>query len=219
MRVFMRFAVLAALPLLAGCFDFRQDLTVNSDGTVVMVMEMAMSAEMAAFAAQEGGEDSFCPALIDPVPEGYAATTELLTRENGDSVCRITATGPIALLQAAIDAGTLMPGGVDEEGAALIKITDEGGGVFSYDLLFVVPPEEPPTAPMTPEEAAFEAQMETMVLEAMEGRLLIWSVTAPRIIDTNGTVVGNLVSFELPLAISMTEPGTTHEFHVRFALR
>ena len=61
-----RIGAIAALPLLAGCFDFEQSLTVAANGTVTMVTEIAMSTEMMAMGFQEG-EDDFCAEPDDEI--------------------------------------------------------------------------------------------------------------------------------------------------------
>jgi hypothetical protein len=218
MRLLSRTAVLAAsLPLLAGCFDMSQSLTVDANRTVTYVTEMAMTADMMAFAEEGEEQEEFCPTEFEDIPPGFTATAEESTRENGDAVCTVTAIGPLDQLQAAIASGKFIPGGMEDDAPA-ITLVDEGGGVFLYTLTLAIDPEEPPTTPLTAEEMAFQTQMETMVLQAMEGRMLTWSITAPRIISTTGELVGNTATFSLPLTISMTAPGTTHTFEVRFAL-
>ncbi len=218
MRSLGRIAAFALLPLLAGCFDYREGFAFRSDGTVVVTVETVMSAAMFAMALQ-GNADTFCPAIVEDVPQGFTAVAERATEEDGDAVCRITATGPIALLPDALASAGLRPPGLDEE-SATITLKDLGGGVYSFDLVYTVPPEDT-APPATPEAAAAAAQMqamEAMIIEAMAGRLLTWSVTARRIIETDGTLVGNTATFELPLTITMTDPGTEHTFHVRFAI-
>ena len=218
MRLLSRMGVLAAsLPLLAGCFDMSQSLTVDANRTVTYVTEMAMTAEMMNFAEEGEEREEFCPTEFTDIPPGFTATAETTTRENGDAVCTVTAIGPLDQLQAAIASGKFIPGGMEDD-APEITLVDEGGGVFLYTLVLTIDPEEPPATPMTAEERAFQTQMETMVLAAMEGRTLTWSVTAPRIISSTGTVEGNTATFSVPLTISMTQPGTTHTFVVRFAL-
>jgi hypothetical protein len=218
MRLLSRIGVLAAaLPLLAGCFDLTQNLTVEGNGTVTYVTEMGMSAEMRQMAEESADGDEFCPKDFTDLPPGFTATTAESIRENGDAVCTLTAVGPIEQLEAAIASGKLTLGGMDED-APEVTIVNEGGGVYTYTLTLNIDPEETPATPPTPEEAAMNAQMEAMILQAMEGRMLTWTVTAPRILSSSGTIEGNTATFSLPLTISMTDPGSQHVFTVRFAI-
>lgn len=203
-----RIGAIAALPLLAGCFDLEQSLTVASDGTVTMVTEIAMSTEMMAMAFTEG-DDEFCPTDEENgAPEGVTMTTEETIRGE-DTVCTMTAVGPLDELVAAASSGLFFPG--DDAGAPAINIVDEGGGVYTYTMTMASQGEE---MDINPEDEAMMA----MFIPLMEGRTMTFSVTAPRIIETNGEVAGNTSSLVIPLIDMIMERDMTWDLTVRFGI-
>lgn len=216
MRMMPRLAALATLPLLAGCFDYSQSLNVAADGTATLVLVAEMSVELLQMDPDMAGED-FCPAPApEDIPAGFTVTTEQTDGPEGSAICTTTATGPLDELQAVLDEQALLPGGVDGEGG-ILTLTNEGNGEYSYNFTFTIPDEE--EAGATPEMQAQADQMEAMMLQMMADGTLTWSVTAPRIISTNGVQDGNTATFTLPLTAMLTDQGIEHQFNVRFALR
>ena len=93
MNKLARIGAFATLPLLAGCFDFEQSLTVAPNGLVTMVTEIAMATEMMAMGFET--EDEFCPTdADDDLPPGFTVTTEESIRDE-NTMCTMTAVGPI----------------------------------------------------------------------------------------------------------------------------
>jgi len=209
MNKLARIGAFATLPFLAGCFDFEQSLSVAPNGIVTMITEIAMSTEMMAMGFQEG-EDEFCPAETDDdVPPGVTMTTEESIRGE-DTVCTMTAVGPLDELIAAIENGDLMPG-EDDTGAPLIKIVPEGGGVYTYTMSMMSQGEEMDIAP---EDEAMMA----MIIPMFEGRNMTFSVTAPRIIETNGEVEGNTATLVIPVIDLIMQQEVEYNLTVRFGL-
>ena len=204
-----RIGAFAALPLLAGCFDFEQSLTVAADGTVTMITEIAMSTEMMAMGFEEG-DDEFCPAEDDnDAPPGVTMTTEESIRGE-DTVCTMTAVGPIEELVAAASSGAFFPGD-DDAGAPAINIVDEGGGVYTYTMTMQSQGEE---MDLNPEDEAMMA----MFVPMFEGRTMTFSVTAPRIIETNGEVEGNTSTLVIPVIDLIMERDLEWDLTVRFGI-
>ncbi|MCC6735829.1 MAG: hypothetical protein IT534_06835 [Bauldia sp.] len=222
MRKLARWGALALLPLLGGCFDMRNDLSVAPDGTATLVASFALSADMMGMmgaAAGAGGgapaaDDDFCPDDMDEVPEGFTATSERTTAGNGDLVCTMTITGPLDRLNEVMEGTDFNPGGGIEGDDGQITLVAEGGNVYLYTLTFAIPKEDPPT----PEEAAMQAAMMQAMREMMTGRTMTWSVTAPRILSTTGTLDGNTATFVIPVTDMIDNTGGEYTFEVRFGL-
>lgn len=222
MRTLHRLGVLALLPLLGGCFDMRSDLTVAPDGTATVVASFTMSADMmgmmgAAVGAAGGapaGEDEFCPDDMDELPAGFTAKNARSTAENGDAVCTITVVGPLDRMNEILADTDFNPGGGVEGDDGQITLTAEGGGIYNYSLSFAIPVEDAPT----PEEAAMQAVMMQAMREMMTGRTMTWSVTAPRIYSSTGTIEGNTATFVIPVTDMIDNTGGEYTFEVRFGL-
>jgi hypothetical protein len=222
MRNLYRWGVIALLPLLGGCFDMRNDLTVAPDGTATLVASFTMSADMmgmmGAAAGAAGGapaeDDDFCPTDMDEVPAGFTAKSERSTAENGDAVCTMTVIGPIDRMGEVLADTEFNPGGGVEGDDGQIMLTAEGGGIYTYSLAFAIPAEDAPT----PEEAAMQAAMMQAMREMMVGRTMTWSVTAPRILSSTGTIEGNTATFVIPVTDMIDNTGGEYTFEVRFGL-
>ena len=216
MKYLGRIAVVAMLPLLAGCFNFVQSLSVAKDGEVTMVTELSIATEMMALAFAEDDGEEFCPAAQDEeLPPTFTMTYEEFVRDE-DTVCSVTAVGPIQDLAEAIATGTLFPGDDgDDEGAPDITLVDEGGGEFTYSLMF--------SSQGDPEADPDEAAMMAMMASLLEGRVLTWSVTAPRLLSVNDeadnvTVDGDTATLVIPALDLVTAVGVDYALTVRFRL-
>jgi hypothetical protein len=222
MRNLFRWGALALLPLLGGCFDMRNDLSVAPNGEATLVASFALSADMMGMmgaAAGAGGgaaaeDDDFCPADMDEVPAGFTAKNERTTAENGDLVCTITITGPIDRMNEVLTGTDFNPGGGVEGDDGQITLVAEGGNVYLYTLTFAFEEQDAPT----PEEAAMQAAMMQAMRATMEGRTMTWSVTAPRILSTTGTIDGNTATFVIPVTDMIDNAGGAYTFEVRFGL-
>jgi hypothetical protein len=215
MKNLARIGALALLPLLAGCFDFVQSITVEPDGTVTFVTEVAIETDMMAVAFESSDQSDFCPTDEDTnVPDTVTTTTEQFVRD-ADTVCRVTAVGPIADLTEAFETGALTPAGGTDEGAPEVTLVDEGNGVFTYTVHIASQGSEDTTAD--------DEAMMTMMAPMFEGRSLTWSLTAPRIIEVNDdsdyvTLDGNTVTLTVPAFEMISQPGIVYDLNVRFGL-
>lgn len=222
MRNLARWGAIALLPLLAGCFDMRNDLTVAPNGEATLVASFTLSADMmgmmGAAAGAAGGapaaDDGFCSEDLGELPAGFTATQEQTTAENGDAVCTVTVTGPIDRMNDVLTGTEFNPGGGVEGDDGQITLVAEGGNVYLYTLTFAIPKEEAPT----PEEAAMQTAMMQAMREMMEGRTMTWSVTAPRILSSTGTIEGNTATFVIPVTDMIDNAGGEYAFEVRFRL-
>lgn len=216
MRILSRLAILATLPLLAGCFDFTQGVTVAADGTATVTLESVMKPQMLAMDPELPGADFCEPPDAAEIPAGFTAVAERSTREDGSAVCLVTMTGPVESLSELLANQALGPEGAEDQ-EYQVTLTDEGNGEYTYAMTFSIAADEEP--PATPEALAQQQQMETMMLQMMEGGVLTWTLSAPRIISTDGVVDGNTATYTVPLTAMITDQGTTKGFTVRFALR
>ncbi len=223
MRKIAQLVVLALLPLLAGCFEARQDIVIASDGTVTLTTEIAVAPpeallallmppellalmteeELAAAAADFEQDADFCAPEEGDLPEGFTATEmEWGTREDGYQFCRTTMTGPIALLLAVL-------ADISDGDDLQLAITDEGGGVYLFSITV------PPTDDGGDELALLGEEMLAMMIE----QSIIWTLTASAILETNGEVDGNTAIFVLPAAVLLGADHDGYDFMVRFSVR
>lgn len=216
MKYLGRIAVVAMLPLLAGCFNFVQSLSITKGGVATMVTELSISTEMMglAFGGEDG--DEFCPIAPDEeLPPTFTVTYDEFVRDE-DTVCSVTAVGPVEDLAEAIATGALLPGDDDDDdGAPDIVFVDEGGGVYTFSLMF--------SSQGDPEADPDQAAMMAMMASLLEGRVLTWSVTAPRLLSVNDeadnvTVDGDTATLVIPALGLVTDVGVDYELTVRFGL-
>lgn len=203
MNKIARIGAVAALPLLAGCMDLEQGISVEPDGTVTFVMEVAIDTEMLQMMAAMGEGDpagiaSICEDMDSAdVPESFTVTEEEFERD-GDTVCRTTAVGPLEELAAE------SPDEMDETGG--VVLTSEGNGVYYFETL------------MISEDSGLGDVSEPEIAAMFEGRTIMFYVTAPNIIETNGDLDGNTASLTIPTIDLMSGTGEAYSLTVRFSL-
>lgn len=224
MKTLGRIAVIAVVPLLAGCFEAKQMLVVAPDGTSTVNFEVAVAparqilemvlppeqlaaipeAQLEAMIADmeaDRDEDQICAPDADDVPETFTVEVETFVREeDGYEVCRATMVGPIA------DLGEF----INEEGETTVLFTDEGGGVYTF--FFSLP------VPENGGEALIDPETDAMIFATMQGNFLTISITAPRIIETTGELDGNTATYQVPAQAILGQPQEAYEFTVTFAL-
>ncbi|MGD9737849.1 MAG: hypothetical protein AB7O56_04090 [Bauldia sp.] len=216
MRILSRLALLATLPLLVGCFDFTQGVAIAPDGTATVTMVSVMKPQMLAMDPELPGDDFCGPPDAADVPADFTAVAEQTTGDDGSAICTVTMTGPMESLAELLANQALAPDGAEDQDIQ-VTLTDEGNGEYTYAVVFEIAANDEPAA--TPEAQLQQQQMETMMLQMMEGGVLTWTLTAPRIISSDGVVDGNTVTYTVPLTAMITDQGTTKGFTVRFALR
>lgn len=197
--------------VLSGCFDMKQDFEFRTDGTAKATVRLAIDAALIGMAGG-GSKEQFCGGaeLRDLEKDGLRGSAEQST-EGGDVLCLLTLEGATEKLVAAMADGKLMP--ADEDGDISkkmgISLTHDGD---RYVLLISVPP-------MGKEDDASNSSMRQMLLVAMAGRSLSWSVTAPKIVETTGVRSndGTEATFSIPLAEAFANTTKTYEFRTIFS--
>ena len=199
MNKIVAIGAIAALPLLAGCFDLEQGMVVEPNGMATLSVEMSIDSEMMALIASLGeGDVDPCDDLeSDFVPASFTISSEEFERD-GDTVCRTVATGPLEDLAAETP-------DVIEDGDGIILVS-EGGGVYRFE-----------TALTSTNEGLGDLD-DPDIVELFEGRTITFFLTAPRIIETNGEVDGDTVTLVVPAVELMAVEGDVFSMFVRFAL-
>lgn len=214
MKVLGRIAAISSVSLLAGCFSFQQSISVTPNGEVTFFNEIAVMTEMMTMLGEDTSD--FCPTdADDDVPPEFTVTYEESVRD-ADTVCAITATGPIGEFADALETGALMPTDNAGDGAPVMTLVDEGGGEYTFTVVFTSIGEEG--------EMDAEAQaMMAMMAPLFEGRTLTWALTAPRIVSVNDesayvTVDGKTATMTVPAIDMVNQVGAEYSLVVRFAL-
>lgn len=201
-------AVLGAALLTAGCFEMKQDFRFNTDGTADVTFRIAIDAALMALANQQGGNGNFC-SEANVTREGVVGTAKAST-EGGDMVCTLTISGPIEkVIDAALNA-KLNDRAKEQQGISLTK----DGETYALAIELPAIGDEPDT------DNPMAKSMQAMMLAKMSGRTLSWSVMAPKIIETTGTLSddGKVATYSRPVADAFTSKEPTR-FSVRFSLR
>ena len=200
-------AALAACLLASGCFDMKQDFRFNSDETAEVTFRIAIDAALIAL-AQQGTEKPFC--TDEMIARDGITGTAKSTTEGADVVCTLTISGPIAKV---VDAASNAKLNENAKGKQAIALTRDGE---AYVLQIDLPPPDDGKAADNP----MAKTMQAMMLAKMSGKTLAWTVTAPSIIETSGTLSddGRVASYSRPLAEAFTSREPTR-FSVRFSLK
>lgn len=200
--------------VLSGCFDMKQDFEFRTDGTAKATVRLAIDAALIGMADGDNGDDmeQLCGGaeLRNLEKDGLRGSAEQTT-EGGDVVCLLTLEGATDKLVAAMADGKLLPADEEEDlsGKMGISLARDGD---RYVLLISVPP-------MSKEDDASNSGIQQMLLVAMAGRSLSWSVTAPKIVETTGVRSndGTEATFSIPLAEAFANTTKTYEFRTVFS--
>jgi len=185
--------------LLSGCFEVSQSVVI-ADGHVEYDMNIGLSAQLAAMGAKENGSSTqdFCKSddfVNTDIPDGMTAVAASRF-EDDFLICNVNIQGSLE------DFGEL---------SAQMSQKDQDAKLIEVEIL-------PNNQLRLISEFDFEGQddgdeiaegMKAMVASAFTGRALRWTVTAPEIISTNGTVSddGTTASWEVPLSVAFMEGG------------
>ena len=184
---------LTMMVTLVGCVDLKQSVEIG-DGVASYQMEMRMSAALAQLDAENLG--TFCESNDDLQVEvsGNLKRTVKQLYEGEDIVCRMRIVGPIQEFGKQI---TEMPKG-DLTKMLLFQMVDE----TTLRIESVFESNEDMTASSVEEKA--------MVAAMMQGRVLSWSVKAPRIVESNGEISADStqVDWSVPMAMAIQSPHT-----------
>lgn len=174
---------------LAACLNMTQEIVVKADGSADLTMAVAVAMGTDAGQASDAGprlncsrDRSTAPASVDVRYDGR--------QEAGDFVCEIRAHGSIATIAELVSTNQLYPGANSDRplGMTLVPV----GANYRLEVDLAVGD----VNKSRPNEATVKR-----VNEATRGRSLSWSITAPRILETNGVLSadGKTASFSLPL--------------------
>lgn len=199
---------LAVCLAVSGCFDMKQDYVFNADKTAEITFRIGIDAALMALANQDS-ESPFCPNdLAASHKEGVTGSATSST-EGGDLVCTIKMAGPIDKI---VEALAYMR--TNENRQQQIIVLKQEGSVYALTLELppMQKPEESQNNPMG-------EMMNAMLLAKMSGRTLSWSVTAPSIIESNGTISDDrtAAAYSRPVADAFISPEPTR-FTVTFSL-
>ena len=177
-KTFLRLtAAILATGALSGCFDVAQKVTVDKG-------ELRYSAEVridAKLAAMTESKDSLCGNLS----KGGSASMKVQVTEtvaDGNVVCQLSAQGPVDKF------ANFTTGDQDN---SLLKVSSAADGAWRIDSSFDMK-----------DKAGANPMMEGMMQAMLAGRNLSWSVTVPKVLETNGQLSqdGKTVSWSVPLA-------------------
>ena len=184
---------LTMMVTLVGCVDLKQSVEIG-DGVASYQMEMRMSAALAQLNAENLG--SFCESNDDLQVEvsGSLKRTVKQLYEGEDIVCRMRIVGPIQEFGKQM---TETPKG-DLTKMLNFQMVDE----TTLRIESVFESNEDMTASSAEEKA--------MIAAMMQGRVLSWSVKAPRIVDSNGEISADStqVDWSVPMVMAIQSPHT-----------
>ena len=199
MRLTQKFAIaikgiaLTMMVTLVGCVDLRQSIEIG-DGVASYQMEMRVSAALAQLDAENLG--TFCESNDDLQVEvsGSLKRTVKQLYEGEDIVCRMRIVGPIQEFGKQM---TEIPKG-DLTKMLNFQMIDE----TTLRIESVFESNEDMTASSAEEKA--------MIAAMMQGRVLSWSVKAPRIVESNGEISADStqVDWSVPMAMAVQSPHT-----------
>jgi uncharacterized protein YecT (DUF1311 family) len=178
LKSFLRLtAVILAASALSGCFDVAQKVIVDKG-------ELSYSAEVridAKLAALTDSKDSLCGNLS----KGGSASMKVQVTETvaeGNVVCKLSAQGPVDKF------ANFTTGDQDN---SLLKVSSAADGAWRIDSSFDMK-----------DKGGANPMMEGMMQAMLAGRNLSWSVTVPKVLETNGQLSqdGKTVSWSVPLA-------------------
>ena len=184
---------LTMMVTLVGCVDLKQSIEIN-DGVASYQIEMRMSAALAQLDAENLG--TFCESNDDFKVEvsGGLKRTIKQSYEGEDIVCRMRITGPIQEFGKQM---TEMPKG-DLNKMLNFQMVDDT--TLKIESIFE----------SNEDMTASSAEEKAMIAAMMQGRVLSWSVKAPRIVESNGEISADStqVDWSVPMAIAVQPPHT-----------
>ena len=183
-------AALFAATSLSGCLDVAQKIAVDK-GELSYTAELRIDAKLAALANKK---DGFCAGFDQASGESMKVQVSE-SAVDGNVVCKLTAKGPIEKF-ATFTAGN--------KETALVNVSRASEGAWRIDSSFDMK-----------DKSGANPMMEGMMQAMLAGRTLSWSVTVPKVLETNGQVAGDgkTVTWSVPLASAYKEK---QSFHVVF---
>lgn len=183
----------ALLALLAGCLEIRQSLVIEGSRAEYGA-EIRLDARLAALAQRDrDGRKPFCePIQVPPEARSRGVEAEVTERTaQGELICTVRLRGPIEALFMAMDR---------RSGSGLGSISIERIDAVTLRIENVI-------EPMGQSRSGAESRgLEQSMAEGLfSGKLITWTVRAPRILDSNGVVApdGRSVEWSVPVGEAM----------------
>ena len=211
--------VLALLVLLmaSGCFEANQTIVINDDHTASYQVDFIVSSallSMAAMGNDKKEEEAKTPLdqckngmLNTDVPENMSVERKSYYKDD-DLVCTFKISGSLSDFAELDISGSMDKSKSDFDFISIEPLPDNQIRIAStFDFT-------EQDSSKDEAENAFGASMEQMFAAMLSNRAFRWSITAPKIIETNGqiSVDGKSVNWELPLSVAFREKGK-YEFY------
>jgi hypothetical protein len=185
--------------MLTGCFEFEQHFKFEANENAAATGKIVMDAAFVAMTERDG--KPFCDEEV--VATGDVQKKVTKSTVEADVVCTIEMTGEMRqVIQAVADAATTP---IEDPQAVTLA---EANGRYTLTIhLSSLKPDEPPSE----QDEEMAEMMQQMFLARLSGRVLRFSVTAPEIIETNGTISddGTVATLTRPMADAFTSDEPT----------
>ncbi len=171
--------------ILAGCLDLDQKITLVKD-QLTYKAELKVDAKIAAFADKK--QSGFCSDFGSSQNEGIVVDVKE-SADGGNIICAITAQGHV-------DKFKNFSSG-DKKKSEMVRITQVDGNKYRIESTIDF------------QEKNNGASGMNGMLEAMlAGRNVSWSVSAPKVIESNGKIAedGKSVTWTLPMSVAFKNP-------------
>jgi hypothetical protein len=197
---------------LSGCFEAGQDFTFKEDGTAIVETRLAIEASMIAM-IEIGDGYRFCSDELSAASERGLLASQARSTEGTKIVCTMSIEGPTDTLVAYLDEGGFLPIPDDGKEKIRLKLAEVDG---RHELVISIPPvssDEP--------EDEVARNVQQMVMASMAGVVLSWSVTAPKIVESTGTILedGTRAEFSFRFADAFADKDTATEFRTVFTTK
>lgn len=171
--------------ILAGCLDLDQNITLVKD-QLTYKAELKVDAKIAAFADKKQG--GFCSDFGSSQNEGIVVDVKE-SADGGNIICAITAQGHV-------DKFKNFSSG-DKNKSEMVRITEVDGNKYRIESTIDFQGKN---------EGA--SGMEGMLEAMLAGRNVSWSVSAPKVIESNGKIAedGKSVTWSLPMSVTFKNP-------------
>lgn len=179
------FTLFCSTFILAGCLDLDQNITLVKD-QLTYKAELKVDAKIAAFADKKQG--GFCSDFGSSQNEGIVVDVKE-SADGGNIICAITAQGHV-------DKFKNFSSG-DKNKSEMVRITEVDGNKYRIESTIDFQGKN---------EGA--SGMDGMLEAMLAGRNVSWSVSAPKVIESNGKIAedGKSVTWSLPMSVAFKNP-------------
>ena len=199
MRLTQKFAIaikgiaLTIMVTLVGCVDLKQSIEIG-DGVASYQMEMRVSAALAQLDAEN--LSTFCESNDDLQIEvsGSLKRTVKQLYEGEDIVCRMRIVGPI-----------------QEFGKQMTEIPKGNlTKMLNFQMIDETTLRIESVLESNEDMTVSSAEEKAIIAAMMQGRVLSWTVKAPRIVESNGEISADStqVDWSVPMAMAVQSPHT-----------